>query len=115
MEIARSNGEMSEKQPNFILQIKDSDIRFRYIVPKITKVKQVRAQMEAKKIADGDPSINLSLAMSIVALNMIMDNIENLDGKTIYEVFDEFKVSESEQDAAIDRIAEIANGSAVDA
>ncbi len=115
MEITRTNGETGEKQPNFILQVKDSDIKFRYVIPKITKVKQIRAQMEAKRIADSDPSINLSTALGIVILDMIMDNIECLDGKSIYDVFDEFNVSESDQDAVIDRIPEIAAGSATDA
>lgn len=100
----------ADHQPNFQLQLADSDIVYHYAVPTVSRAKVVAAQVRAKKEAATTPGQSIQSALSLEMIDLIFPNIVSIDGKTVFEVLEEYAVDDETQNLVVDKIVDIATG-----
>lgn len=109
-----SNTAVNNNEPNFQLQLENSDTVYRYVIPTLSRAKMVKAQSTAKKEAATTKGVSVVAALSLEMMDMIFPNIKSLDGKSILEVLDEYNVSDEVQNTVVDKVIAIATGDSKD-
>ena len=106
------NEDDQSREPNFRLQVESGETSetYGFIIPTISRSQVIKMQVDAKKSAMTIANLKLEAAMSLEMTTLVFPNIVALDGKDIYEVFEDFNVDEDTRTAVIDKIFEIAMG-----